>query len=292
MTPRVVLLMKMGATAMLVAIGVGCSQSTADVGESQPQIVNPTPSRDVDDGGSAPDAPQRPARLMVGSPLCNASLSGCHPDDSSPANAAECGLSSSNGPSDASGAFDNVQLACRVQAASRDAGAQPVCSPSGTATDGMSCYGASDCAPGYECTGYGTCRHYCCAGECTNQNEFCDLQPMVDSAAKVPVCMPIHSCGLLDQSSATGPCPRSQTCAVVRDNGATSCVGVGPRQAGDECDTDHCERGSVCLGTSGDRRCYTLCHTTQANNECTSTPKEMCKGGLPLFPLPGIGICQ
>jgi hypothetical protein len=291
MTPRVVLLLKMGAT-LLVGIGMGCTQSIADVSASQPQIVNPTRSRDPDDGGSTPDAPQRPARLMVGSPLCNASLPGCHPDDSSPANAAECGMAASNGAADASGAFDNAQLACRVQPASRDAGAQPACSPSGTGTDGMSCNGASDCAPGYECTGYGTCRHYCCAGDCTNENEFCDIQPMVDSATKVPVCMPIHSCGLLDQSSSAGPClTRSQTtCAVVRENGATSCVGVGQGQAGDECDTDHCQRGLVCLGTSGNRSCYLLCHTTQANNECTSA-KEMCKGGLPLFPF-GIGICQ
>jgi hypothetical protein len=270
MTPRAFLLAIVSA-AVLAAVGVGCSQSV-DVSPSPPQFVNQN-SRDVDDdGGSAPDAPQRAAHLVVGSPLCNASLSGCHPD--------------------ASGANDNAQLACRVQAASRDAGAQPVCSPSGTATDGMSCSGASDCAPGYECTGFGTCRHYCCAGDCTNQNEFCDVQSMTGSATRVPVCMPIRSCSLLDQVNGAGPCPRNQTCAVVRDNGATSCVGVGRKQAGDECDTEHCEPGLVCLGTSGDRRCYMLCHTTQASNECTSTTKQMCKGGLPLFPLPGIGICE
>jgi hypothetical protein len=104
--------------------------------------------------------------------------------------------------------------------------------------------------------------------------------------------MPVHpasGCQLLDPSA----CPATETCAVVRDTGTTSCIAVGAAKAGDECETDHCGAGLVCLGTTGARRCYQLCHTANTStsgNECAAT--QQCKGGLPLFPDPSVGFCE
>jgi hypothetical protein len=290
MIPRVVLLFELiVALPALLLVGCGSSESSPALNTGPVIFIPPVAE---EDSGIAPDASLKPARPNVGSPLCNASRSfGCYPDDPTTANAQECGLAPDGGVYDASGGYDNIQLACRVAPAHRDAGPHPACAPAGTATDGMSCSASDDCEAGYECISDGTCRRYCCAGDCANRDQFCDIQQMSGSTANVPVCMPIHSCGLLDQLDA-GSCPRSQTCAVVRDNGATSCVDPGPRRAGAECDTDQCARGLVCLGTSGDRHCYVLCHTALGATECASTTKQMCMGGLPLFPVPGLGICE
>ena len=262
---------------------LGCTSSAAVNGYSG--MTMPPP--DSDDGGPPPDSGSSDRGApsgILGSPLCNASRwMGCYPDNQHPANYGEC----SNGAMTTG--MDS--LACRVQPSGGDAGVEPMCVPAGMGTDGMPCGAPADCAAGYECTSDHRCRTYCCDGECSNQNTFCDIQTtLAYPGLKVPVCMPITSCGLLDSEG--GSCPPTQTCALVPDTGATTCVAVGPRQAGDECDTDHCARGLVCLGPPGDKSCYTLCHTMARMNECTGTPTPACKGGIPLFPVPGIGICQ
>jgi hypothetical protein len=97
--------------------------------------------------------------------------------------------------------------------------------------------------------------------------------------------MPMEHCILLQ------PCPlQKETCAVVRDDGRTSCVATGNAKAGQSCDTEHCAAGLVCLGSAGERTCFTLCSTRMPALQCASTQK--CQGGLPLFPDPDIGICQ
>jgi hypothetical protein len=97
--------------------------------------------------------------------------------------------------------------------------------------------------------------------------------------------MPVQECTLLEILQ----CPAAETCAVVRDDGTTSCVAIGSALAGQSCETDHCAGGLVCLGTPGTRSCYVLCHTG-STKECAGP--EKCQGGLPLFPDPGVGICQ
>ena len=265
---------------------LGCANSASESGVFTPP---PSGSTDIDDAGAPPDAMNEgrpPVSQIRGSPLCNASFwIGCYPDNPHGAGSGDCPNIS------AAGGFDNGQGACRVQPNGSDAGvAGPVCGLAGPSTEGMPCTGSADCAAGYECTSEAKCRAYCCAGQCSNQNSFCDIQPMLTyPTLKVPVCIPITPCGLLDSEG--GTCPSSQTCAVVRENGATSCVAIGPRQLGDECNTDHCARGLVCLGTSGDLSCFQLCHTAMRTNECAATPQQICKGGS-FSPVPGIGICQ
>jgi hypothetical protein len=289
--------MSVVATAV---IAIGCASSDANpAGLSETATITP-PEAGADEvgGGSFNAGPSMPARppvaQTVGSPLCNASVwMGCYPDNGKSARASDCNVSPDVRTYDGGGfGYDNAQAACHVQRANNDAGVQPVCTPSGAGTDGMACSQPTDCAPGYECVLDGRCQPYCCKGECAHSNLFCDIQPIAaDTALKVPVCMPIQSCGLLDSDG--GSCPTGETCAVVRaDTGATSCVAIGPRQAGEDCNTANCARGLTCLGAPGGKTCYILCHTGPRAAECASTPKQTCKGGIPLFPVPGVGICE
>jgi hypothetical protein len=186
-------------------------------------------------------------------------------------------------------------LACRVIRAPPDlVSVKPSCESAGSAQDGSWCQSAAECAPGYDCVGAGTCQHYCCSGRC-GPGAFCDIQLAIQSEIKIPVCMPIHpigGCDLLAPAGAPGGCPMGATCAVVSGNGVTSCVAIGAAELGQECDTDHCAAGLVCLGTPGERKCYELCHTGGNDGGSDCHPPLRCAGGLPLFPDPSVGICQ
>ncbi len=242
-----------------------------------------------------------------GNPLCNASrATGCYPDDPiTPMTAAACSADAGSGDSGAA-------LACHVEPMAGTVGA--VCLAAGSGYDDDPCSGPTDCASGFECvvrTGTASrCRPYCCSGQsrCAADDdgggagEFCDIQATDPgpggTSTKVPVCMPIHKCSLSTQVTAASgayPCGPDDTCAVVRDDGATSCVAVGTAMVGDPCDEDHCAAGLVCLGTPGARLCYQLCTTPTSSLAplMACPPAQTCKGGLPLFPdTNDVGICE
>jgi hypothetical protein len=276
MTPRTLLLVTLGMAAPAAALVAGCGVGPVgtDATSGHP-TVDAAYEPGMADGGGGSDAAADAgvASTHIGSPLCHLSPLGCNPD--LPTTAKDCLLAPDGGPYNSAGGYDNAPLACHVPPSSgtnADAGA-PVCAPAGTGADGVRCSTSTDCAPRYECVGdgaEGTCRRYCCTGNVTcDTSEFCDIQPMTGaSATDVPVCIPISpdgGCHLLDDSS----CPSTETCAVVREDGATSCVAIG---------------------APGDRRCYQLCHTADPAAACSAT--QTCKGGLPLFPDSSVGICQ
>lgn len=256
-----------------------------------PAIDNLTPLDDAGDAALGASAESDGTAGPTGSPLCGAltpaaaATATCDPD--APTTAKACGVAPDAQPGD-------TALACRllpaVGANTASGVVQPVCAPAGPGGDGSWCKTSSECAAGYDCVGAGTCQHYCCAGnvECVT-DEFCDIQPTTQlTGVRVPVCMPIQpagGCTLL----ATTSCPEAQTCSVVREDGATSCVAIGAQKAGEACETAHCAADLVCLGTPGERTCFELCSTATAA-QCSVSQK--CKGGLPLFQDNSIGICQ
>jgi hypothetical protein len=289
-------LLGLGCFALAAFAAAGCDVrgfGTSD--NSQPTVNNLQAIDAGEDAASEPDSGMEAgeAPSSLGSPLCYAGpTSACYPDD--PATAKACDVAPDGGPYNATAGYDNVTLACRVTppqptAAAGAGTAAPACVPAGTAGDGDWCKTSSECEAAYECVGAGTCQRYCCGGNtlCKEQ-EFCDVQPTTQaSTVLVPVCMPIHpasGCTLLDPTG----CSATETCAVVRENGLTSCVAVGSAKAHESCDETHCAAGLVCLGAPGERQCYQLCHT--ASSDCTAP--ATCKGGLPLFPDPSVGICQ
>jgi hypothetical protein len=281
----------MGATTVV-------STSEADAGGEGGGAVS------APDGAEAPDAAAAPS--VQNNQLCvvtSMSMSMCDPDN--PESASSCHLAPDGGAYDPAGGYADAGLACRVQPApsivSNGLGDPTACSVAGSGTAGESCKMSTDCAAGFDCIGMGVCRHYCCAGngQCAS-DEFCDIQDLATATTtKVPVCMPITppgGCGLLPSSAdcappeqCSAPCPNSETCAVVREDGATGCVETGPARAGGSCDADHCGNGLVCLGALNARLCYALCDTTKAD-ACTAP--QTCQGGLPLFQDPSVGVCR
>jgi hypothetical protein len=257
--------------------------------------ASPPPSPE-DDGG--PDVLVAP--IQQNNVLCVVTTT-CDPD--SPETASSCHVAPDGGAYDPSAGYGSATLACRVQpaasVASNGLGLPTACSVAGPGTAGDACKMATDCAAGFDCVGMGTCRHYCCAGngQCGG-DEFCDIQPLAAATTtKVPVCMPIEPVGGCSPASAVPPsgaagampsCPQGQSCAIVREDGATGCVEIGDKAAGEPCDTDHCAAGLVCLGALNARLCYALCKTSAS--ACPSP--ETCQGGLPLFQDPTVGVCR
>ena len=288
----------LGLASMTLAVAACDVHGAAANDFSQPTVNN---LADVDGGeaggtdedeGSV-DAASTPARWQ-GNPLCQVPVSGtsCSPDQ--PSTAKACGIAPDGGAYNASTDYGDAGVACRVTlppaSTSANATAVPTCAAAGTANGGAWCKSSDECQATYDCVGSGTCQKYCCSGnaECSDA-DFCDIQPTAQaSTVNIPVCMPVHppgGCVLLDP----GACGAAETCAVVREDGATSCVAVGSAKVHDGCDETHCAAGLVCLGAVGQRECYQLCHTA-SSTECTAP--QTCKGGLPFFPDPSAGICQ
>lgn len=297
MIPRPLVAVTVCIAVAAGALGAACSSSSSSSNGGVTLVYTPLPP-DASDASEEPATPLADAATTApnpiqGSPLCNSSpASGlCYPDD--PATAKACGSAPDGGAFDPGADYDGAILGCHVvsEGGSPPAPA-PACLTSGTGADGGACDASADCIATQECVGTGTCRRYCCSAPCDPQ-DFCDTQLETQNPALlVPVCVPIRPCGLLDESTDAAACPASETCtAFVGSTGAglTTCVAVGQARAGDSCDLQHCAQGLVCLGMWGEKRCYALCHT-DAGTDCP--PTQTCTGGLPLFPNPGIGLCQ
>ncbi len=219
------------------------------------------------DGFSTPDGGSGDAAnptLLARSSLCGASPV-CTPDD----------------PQTCEGdAGDASTESCRMVLGTNQT-TEATCVAAGQGDDGASCTSGADCAPGYECVGTGTCRHYCCADEsCTTltQNSstydtyFCDIaQEHASSGAKVPVCMVVQHCSPLNPNQ----CGSGSTCTIVEINSGTNfvatCDTLGTAKLGESCETTHCAEGFACIGAIGQRSCQQLCNSTHpcgSNSTC------------------------
>jgi hypothetical protein len=285
-------------------LGLSSPTNSADVPASGPEGGGgavATNAQDASGTGDGSPGVLAPADSATGSapanPLCNLSIQNegglpCNPDVPASPSGQACqvppGYADAGAASDAGGGASlsdaSPELACHVVVTS---GARTqACALAGTGRDGDSCQSGADCAPAFECVGtLGQCRHYCCGGDTSCTSGFCDIQSTRDTNVAVPVCAPVSPCKLLTWNA----CATGQTCAIVKDDGTTSCVAVGTAKAGDACDWVHCGAGLTCLGKSGARLCYTLCHLNEPG-DCPGAMK--CKGSAELFSDPDYGICQ
>jgi hypothetical protein len=285
MFPRVLAFIGLACVASAI-FTAGCGDaSTAGADVATPTLIQAfTP----DASDASPPIDALPAAVAVqttrGSSLCHATSTSCYPDDLVNA----CDLGPAAGDANILDAGEGG-IACHVVQGSK--GVAPACLPAGFGLDNSTCLLPTDCAVGHECVGSGACHQYCCDGNSAcSANEFCDIQPTThDPNLLVPVCMPEFPCTLLDNDS----CPANQQCAVVRDDGSTSCIAIGPQRDGQSCEDAHCERGFMCLGPEGSRRCATLCYTASTTGcEATFGAAKTCTGALPLFLSPTVGVCQ
>jgi hypothetical protein len=123
----------------------------------------------------------------------------------------------------------------------------------------------------------------------TTSATFCDVQPTAVGGLNVPVCEPVTSCTLLLTGTGNGSCPKGETCAVVKDDGTTSCVQIGTVGIGGDCDVYHCAAELTCLGPAGSRTCFQLCQV-DAPAACPSG--TTCMSSAQLFTNANVGICQ
>jgi hypothetical protein len=293
--------------AISAVLGIGCLGGSSSA--SRPDYAIPLPTAYSPDASEAGDDAGPLAMTGVaayqGSPLCNASpaTNCCYPDSTHVCLPTPCEAPSDAGVPDGPGGFaSEVIFGCHVApappgnaaaAAPNVPAVAPACVPAGLGRDGAPCAAGGDCAPGYECVGSAptaTCRPYCCAGNIAClPDQFCDIQHTAQAAPiNVPVCMPVEPCDLLANTG----CNPGQTCAVVRENGSSSCVATGTAVASASCETEHCAAGLVCLGAPapGARTCYKLCDMKAVPSKCAAP--QTCKGGLPLFLEPGAGVYE
>jgi hypothetical protein len=226
---------------------------------------------------------------VTGSPLCRdwASLHECDPEsDNKILDGGSTATLTCTALVDVIDGGDAGPFACHITKVDGDA--RPTCYPEGNSRD--YCASAASCAAGYECVGAdnGACRRFCCDPNACDSTSFCDVQALFHATdVKIPVCMPITPCKLL-----TDACP-NQTCSVVDpQRGVTSCVDIGPRGVGAECETDHCAKDLQCLGTIGSRKCFKLCDLLSGNDAYQCPSGERCKTNTLTFPSADVGICE
>jgi hypothetical protein len=151
------------------------------------------------------------------------------------------------------------------------------CAPAGASGEGVVCQNAQDCMPGLGCAatpnGGGVCRSYCCGNAETDcpAKTYCAPQPMSEDKASaepvaIPVCIPTTNCQLLNDAT----CTAGLTCAIVREDGTTSCIPPGQGQLNEPCP---CAAGFVC---------------TQLTNAC----KKLCRNGKDAEDCGGMATCQ
>lgn len=300
---------------LAVPLAVACSLGEASLSSPAPTSTKPGPdSEGLSSGGATTTSEtDRDGGSVVG--LCGVKMDTCTPDDDGTQNldGGACGdrveldaAAKGNKDADAS----TAEPACRVTLSAGpicpdghhpDAGSTPNADRQGV--DGVACQSDNDCARGFDCVAGepgekgNVCRHYCCAATCagvTSHNggpTFCDVRRIVRNPAapslQAPVCMPIKTCTLLK----AGDCAATETCAVVNEKGATGCVPLPPSNADPDppkCDDAHCAKGKTCLGTVGDRSCYTLC-TVNGGTECP--PGKVCTTNS-AFQDTSVGVCK
>jgi hypothetical protein len=288
------------AAACVGAIALACGNiglSADNFTKGPDGAASITHDAEASDGGTAPPpAGNSDGGVSVPSssnPLCNVAIQNaqgrpCNPDVTAQPSGQWCQVPDS-GVLDASASQDGgIVLACHV--IERNNTRTQTCSIGGSGGDGDSCQTGDDCAPTFECVGMpGRCRHYCCDGDksCSSSAaaSFCDIQTTAQSNLNVPVCSPVSGCNLLTPNA----CLAGETCAIVKDDGTTSCVAIGAAAAGQGCDSVNCSEGLTCIGKPGARLCYTLCRL-EYPEDCATGKK--CKGSAALFVDPQFGICE
>jgi hypothetical protein len=207
--------------------------------------------------------------------LCGGSQATCSPDPGS----TDCAPGGNPGMGGAPSDGGATKLACQLIADNGQVVSK--CGMAGTAGKNDPCNQATDCQAGYGCGATdltGVCRQYCCGDpESCPDDTYCTPTKMAESDQQVPLCAPLKSCKLLADAAYCDP---GQTCAIVRNNGATSCVTPGTNTEGEPCP---CAAGYMCSNATG--TCLKLCHL--GGTECGS---GTCQGGTAPYP-PDIGVC-
>jgi hypothetical protein len=171
------------------------------------------------------------------------------------------------------------------------AGVVTECAPVGPGVDGSACNDSRECGALLACVEVdqrAACRPVSCGlPPLCLKGTYYEEAPLRAMGAtrrdlNVPVCLPADNCTLLVQPS---PCPAGKVCAVVGNEGETTCTEPGSASLGEACDeTGRCAEGLLCSRFSN--QCVKICHVDRLG-ECTN---GTCQGGNRSLP-DGFGIC-
>ena len=207
--------------------------------------------------------------------LCGGSDPGCSTDPTS----SICAPGGNPGMGD--DAPDSGTRTCQLVAA--DGQIEAACGMAGPGASGDICTSATSCQAGLGCASTGVqdlavCEPFCCGDlEACPAATYCTQAPLVDTQLPIPVCTHVTPCELLNDAVW---CKPTQTCAIVRNDGTTSCLDIGTGEAGGHCP---CAAGYTCSYATD--TCFQLCRI--GSDDCgTGT----CQGGTTPYPQ-GIGFC-
>lgn len=174
------------------------------------------------------------------------------------------------------------------------------CEVAGAGQQGAPCTSSRDCAPGFGCVddeGAAKCLHFCCGGGTSSDDggsgcehdTYCAERPLRDDTSNnplmVPVCTPADNCSLDDPYPCTidsCTCPEGEACAIVRNDGTTSCVVPGNGLAGEACP---CAPGFFCSFATN--TCVKICRTDGSDDMACGTGRCQATVNLP----EGYGLC-
>jgi hypothetical protein len=165
------------------------------------------------------------------------------------------------------------------------------CAPIGPGAEGSACNDSHECGALMACIEVNqksVCRAVSCGLPplCLKGTYHQEAPLRVNGATRrdlnVPVCLPVDDCTLL----APNACPNGKVCAVVGNEGETTCMDPGSTKVGESCDdTNRCAEGLLCSKFSN--QCVRICHVDADANDC---PTGTCQGGNRSLP-DGFGIC-
>jgi hypothetical protein len=252
--------------------GFGGGDSLQTSGGGTPTSDHGTGDTSTGAGGGAGDGGTLAPGFVMGSYmyLCGGSQAICSPDPNSD-DCTQGGQGVDGGVNDASVVTCQLVHAGGVVATA--------CGPSGPSAVGGECTSASDCQAGLGCVTTGgpgeasTCRPYCCESlESCPSGTYCTTLGMGEAPkSPIPVCIGVTSCELLTNKG----CVDGQVCAIVREDGTTSCMTPGDHTAGQSCP---CAGGYTC--SWADDTCLELCSTADLT---ACGPHAFCEGGVAQF---------
>lgn len=228
--------------------------SSGETGSGGGQSILPTKSLSYLCGGSQPGCSTDPTSSDC-APGGNANMGGAPPDGST--------------------------RTCQLVAGGDQI--QAVCAMAGAAAAGDVCTSATACQAGLGCAAtdvpdLALCQPFCCSDpETCPSATYCKRASLIGTQFPIPVCAPVTQCQLLNDAAW---CKPGQTCAIVRNDGTTSCIDAGQSQADGICP---CAAGYTCSNATG--TCLKLCHI--GGDECG---KGTCQGGTKPYPA-DIGFC-
>lgn len=164
-----------------------------------------------------------------------------------------------------------------------DGSVVPGCQSAGTAQEGASCSGWSDCARGLFCAA-GVCRRFCCGNDWSvcpaAQSCYRPLfirDPATDAGLPVnaELCFPVGDCDIFDEQSCAGQ--PGTVCQIVDPLGHVACGPEGKKQLGEDCSkSEPCAHELRCVDKESGAKCGRLCRAVEGGGEPCSPSTEVC----------------